>query len=242
MRDILDAVRALVASEGYSGPGRLAPQEHRPQPFVTISRQAGAGGGALAQALKSALNSSSNETLFEGWQIIDAEALSRILQDARLRISLEALAREEYHSPLEEALYQAITNRPPQEAVIHRMFAMTRALAQVGKVIIVGRGGACLTCDLPLGIHLRLVAPLACRVAFMMKLLHTSEKDAVREVAKQDQARVELVKDYFGKDINDPLLFHAVWNTQRTPIARIVPWIMEMIRARAPAPASSLAT
>jgi cytidylate kinase len=81
-------------------------------------------------------------------------------------------------------------------------------------VIIVGRAGASLTRHLPGGLHLRLVASLPARVRRMMAVKDVSEKEARRAVAERDRARADLVESYFHRDINDPLLYDMVWNTE----------------------------
>jgi len=44
-------------------------------------------------------------------------------------------------------------------------------------------------------------------------LNHTSHKEALELVRREDLARKRYVRKYFNKDIDDPLLYHLVINT-----------------------------
>ena len=115
---------------------------------------------------------------------------------------------------------------------------MVRTLATVGNVIIVGRAGACATRGLPHGIHVRLIAPEPWRVARMRQLFGLSESEARQVMARQDRDRARLVTEHFQQDINDPLLYHAVWNTGMTPLEEIARSLIAMIRVQARRPVS----
>ena len=84
----------------------------------------------------------------------------------------------------------------------------------LGKVIIVGRGSAMVTRDIPGAINVRLVAPETSRVRWMMKKLKLDRPAALKAVRKQDADRRKMVKTFFQKDIDDPLLYDAVWNSE----------------------------
>jgi cytidylate kinase len=107
-------------------------------------------------------------------------------------------------------------------------------LAQMGKLIIIGRGGACATAHLPRGIHIRLVAPVAYRIRRLKERLGTSEAEAKRLLEDYDEERAKFVRTRFGKDIQDPLLYHATWNTEKTAFRDMSQWLIGMIKARAP--------
>ena len=156
-----------------------------------------------------------------------------VAQDPKLKDLVESLRRTEYHSHAEDILTQFIHGSASQDLVIKKMFQLMRTFAHHGKVILVGRGASMLTRDLPLGIHIRLEAPLEARVKRMMNAFSLSEKEARETIETQDKAKAELVKTFFHKDVRDPLLYDMVWNTERVPIAEIVKLLIEMIRDKA---------
>ncbi len=187
-------------------------------PFVTISRQAGAGGHVLARALLDRTLEARPKALFEGWSLFDERLAEMVAENPALKVSLRGLAEEEFASDIQDMVSSWIGGLSPQSVVVAHLFKVIRGLAQQGKVIIVGRAGACLTRTLPLGVHLRLMAPLDVRVRRVRAVLGSSEKEARRVVADRDRARAALVKTYFHRDIDDPLLYDLVWNTDTVPV------------------------
>ena len=202
-------------------------------PFITISRQAGAGGQMLATLLDEKIQKLHTEPLFRGWQLCNQELCHMVAKDPALKNMVESLRRTEYHSHAEDFLSQFIYGGSSQDLVVKKMFHLMRAFALHGKVILVGRGSSFLTRDLPLGIHVRLEASLESRVKHMMDALNLTEKKARETVTEKDKAKAELVKTFFLRDIRDPLLYDIVWNTDRVPVPEIAKLLIEMIRDKA---------
>jgi cytidylate kinase len=86
-------------------------------------------------------------------------------------------------------------------------------LAQLGNVIVIGRGANVITAKLDYVFHVRLVGSLEKRVAHMQELEHLSHKAALELVNQEDRGRRRYLKKYFDEDIDDPLLYHTVINT-----------------------------
>lgn len=199
-------------------------------PFITISREAGAGGQSLATLLEEKFQKLHQEPLFQGWQLCNQELCHMIGQDPKLKSCVESLVRTEYHSQAEDMLSQLIHGGSSQDQVVKKMFHLMRAFALHGKVIFVGRGSPFLTRDLPLGIHVRLVASLGSRVKRMMRALDLDEKTTRDIVEEKDKAKAKLVKNFFNKDIRDPLLYDSTWNTDYVSLEEIAKCLVEMIR------------
>ena len=108
-------------------------------PFVTISRQAGAGGNTLANAILEELGRRNEDPLFQSWQRFNEELCRRIAEEPGLSVSLETLMKYEYHSQIEDMLDELIVGNSPQDLVSKKMFHLIRTLATFGKVILVGR-------------------------------------------------------------------------------------------------------
>lgn len=214
-----------------SGPG-IDPKKGR-FPFVAISRQAGAGGHALATLLVEKIQAIHAEPLFRGWQLCDQELCQMVAQDPKLKDMVESLRRTEYHSHAEDIIAQFIYGGASQDLVIKKMFQLMRTFALHGKVVLVGRGSSFLTRDLPLGIHVRLEASMESRVKRMMSAFDLTEKKARETVEEKDKAKAELAKTFFHKDVRDPLLYDMIWNTDHVPIGEIAKLLIEMIRDKA---------
>jgi cytidylate kinase len=213
-----------IESLPHGGPRRALP-------FVTISRQAGAGGHTLADTLLKLMAQQEDTALFQGWQILDQQLCGILLQDDRLDVSMQSLLSEEYRSQVRDFV-RGLLAQPDQHVAIRRMFEVIRSLASVGKVIIVGRAGSHVTKRLELGVHTRLVAPEYLRIRRMMKLLNQDEDEARRTVRRQDSDRARLLKSYFQVDIDDPLQYDVVWNTGGASFAVIANSIISLIKQR----------
>ncbi len=202
-------------------------------PFITISRQAGAGGHTLAEAVMKEMEKRQNQPLFHAWQIFDNELCQLVMKDERLSVTLEFLMSERFRSEAEDFWAEFLGKESPQHTVVKKVFECVRTLAKVGKVIIVGRGGACLTRDLPHGIRVRLVAPLPLRVKRVAELMKIKESDAKKIVEEWDHSRAKLLKTFFNRQIDDPLLYDVTWNTGDVPMETIASLIVEMVHQKA---------
>ncbi|MFA5975391.1 MAG: cytidylate kinase-like family protein [Elusimicrobiota bacterium] len=232
----MDKVSALIQALAYSVPPVESESSNQSWPFITISRQAGAGGYTLAKALMHELEQKADDPFCSGWSIFGVTMCRQLLEKHHLHLSQETLRKEDYHSQLEDLGYQIFASHSSQEYVFHRISTEIRTAAIRGKVIIIGRGGSCLTGDLPNGIHVRLVASLDARVHRMQELQKCPEAKARQIVHERDAARSRYVHDRFGRDIDDPTLYDVIWNTERVAIPDVAQQLMAMIRSRAARP------
>ncbi len=201
-------------------------------PFVTISREAGAGGHTLAREILRKIELARAGAMSEEWEMFDHKLCALIAEDQKLGVSFDQLLTEEYRSEVGQVVNELIEQRSKRYEVYTRMFEIVRILATLGRCVIVGRAGMCVTADMPMGVHIRLVAPEPVRVKRMGKLLETGEEETRRLVREQDQDRRRLAKDFFGKDIEDPMLYDAVFNTDRLAIPEIAELVARMVVQR----------
>ncbi|HMP96154.1 MAG TPA: cytidylate kinase-like family protein [Kiritimatiellia bacterium] len=201
-------------------------------PFVTISRQAGAGGNTLAHQLVKTLSSRYTLNATSGWEVFDQKLCTLVLEDGKIKASLESLLAEEYVSEIRQFVGDLLTGQSRQYAAYKRIFEVVRLLASIGKVVLVGRAAAFVTRDMPQGIRVRLVAGEAERIKNMAALLRVHAEDAEAAMREQDLSRARLVRDYFDADVADPLHYHMVFNTEKMPMAEIAEVIAERVAAR----------
>lgn len=207
--------REEIVTEGY--------------PFVTISREAGAGGHTLARDILRQMEVKYPGDLSEGWEVFDHKLCMMIAQDAKLGVSFDSLLEEEYRSEVSQVIYEMVAQKASRYQVYKRIFEIVRILGTLGKCVIVGRAGMCVTHDLPLGVHVRLVASEDTRVKRMMQMLESGEKEARRKVREQDRDRRRLLRDFFSRDISDPLLYDAVFNTEKMAVPEIAAVVVDMV-------------
>ena len=201
-------------------------------PFVTISRQAGAGAHTLASELTRQMNQRPSAEVFAGWNLFDVASFQGFADDPELQATLDAVAKEEYHSEVTDLFFEIISKLPQQYVVYKKLFTTMRKLAAMGKVILIGRAASCVTHGIPGGIHLRLVAPEAIRAERVMKQQQIDKTAATDWIHRHDRERAHLVRDFFSRDIEDPLLYDAVWNTDTTSVGEIADITRRMIFKR----------
>lgn len=207
-------------------------------PFITISRQAGAGGHLLSYVLLTDFIQFKNEPIFQGWHVFDKELCELVARTPRLEKTMGDLVAEHYQSDFKDFIDTLLTGQSTQYQAIKQTFKVVRMLAMAGKAIIVGRAGCCATQDLKGGIHIRLVAPLEKRVIWMMKRFKMTKDKARKTIEKQDAERAKLLNNFFHKPIDDPLTYDIVWNTGSVELPEISHTLIEMIRNRAKTAAS----
>ena len=203
-----------------------------PRPFVTISRLAGAGGSAVADRLVRLLAHDRDVAGDRGWQVHDADVCGDIAADPALASRLEDLVREVYRPGLEDHLDRTPRPEGAQPIPVYRVFRTVRRLAQLGRGVIVGRAGVMLTRDLPLGVHLRLIAPREMRLQTLCDRYRLSRADGLAALTEQDSSRARLFLEYFQREIDDPMLYDAVFNTARVDLGTIAASIAQIVRDR----------
>ena len=202
------------------------------RPFVTISRQAGAGGHSLAGAMLERFSAQADKELFGDWQVFDQKLCRMVAEDPMFTQSLDSLLAEEYRRPANDLFHQVLRSTVDQDLVMTHVFQMVHALASVGKAIIVGRGASQVTRGMSPGVRLRVVAPDEQRITRLMELLDLSERRAKAEMRKVDTGRARLVRSHFGVDIDDPLEYDAVWNTGGATLEEIADATISLLQCR----------
>lgn len=203
------------------------------RPFVTISRQAGAGGHSLANVLIDRFQQEKDKELFGDWEMFDQKLVAMVADDRDLRVSVEALLSEEYRRASDDFFRQLFTATTHQDIVMDRVFRLVRVLAEVGKAVIVGRAGSEVTRGLGPSVSVRLIAPREVRLAQMMEVHDVDERKAAELTDKSDSGRARLLKRHFRVDIDDPLLYDAVWNTGTSSFDAIAESIVALLKERA---------
>jgi cytidylate kinase len=229
IEDIDRYLRAHLAAQMMPGPD---PAERRVHPFVTISRQTGTGGHALADAMLEVFAEQDDVDLFGGWRVYDRSICEMVVQDKRFAGSLDLLVEEEYRSKANDFFHQMLRSTADQTMVMNRVFVVVRAIAGMGKAVIVGRGGSHVTKDLPRGVSLRLVAPEDVRIARAMDVHDLSEKEARAGSRKRDADRARLIRSHFTADINDPTGYDVTWNVGSASFEEISRATVSLVRSR----------
>jgi cytidylate kinase len=82
-------------------------------------------------------------------------------------------------------------------------------------IVILGRGGQAILGDKAGVLHVRVEAPLAARIAYLMDKESLTEQGAERRITERDRAAQDYVKNFYNIDWSDPVHYHLVINTGR---------------------------
>lgn len=215
----------------------LAPGSHsEPKPFITISRETGAGATSLGQQLVPLLNQDLREDN-SGWVFLDRDLLTQALHHNQLPAQLADYLPEDRISETKAVIGELLGMHPSLWQLEQKISEAILQLAHVGHVVFAGRAAHLITRALPAGLHVRLVASLESRIRRMANELKCSRDQAFVHIQKSDIARQRYVRAHFDRDLEDPHQYDLVVNTDHlspSAAARIVVTALhERMRAHA---------
>ena len=244
----MDRFRAIMAAvEAGALQREHEPDKAKPRPFITISRQAGIDTESLLGKLIPRLRE-----LDKGdppWTGFDRKLVEKVAQDHQLHRPLVEGLEDSQRSILED-LFAGLnfeSNPEPAEFVVYRRVAQTiRALSQVGRSVIVGRGGVFITKGVAGGLHLSLMAPFSDRVAWYSQSHGISEEQAKQEVSRIDRNRTSFYARYWPEQTIGPETFTCTLNVSAIEesslvesIAALVPGLRVKLQVDKPPPRSA---
>ncbi len=183
-------------------------------PVITISRASGARGRLIAETLVKRLTASPSIPKGLPWTLFNQNLLQHIIEEHRLpertaEFFHEDRAPEEIRSIIGEilGLHPGVYNMRVKTA------ETIRRLAEAGNTVIIGRGGNFITADIRWSVHVRLIGSESIRVHHVAKCEGLSRPEALDKVRRTDAARRRYIKRVFRKDIDDPLGYDLLLNT-----------------------------
>lgn len=185
--------------------------EVKPRPFVTISRQAGAGGTSVGQKLAALLAHS--DVGDSGWAVFDKTLADRVIQDHSLPRRIAEYLPEAKTKFIDSVIEECFGLHPPVEKLVETTARTILNLATMGNVILMGRGSNVITAQMPYGFHVRLVGSPAKRIAHFAALNGLATREAEKVAKSIDRGRRSYLKQHYSRDIDDPTLYHLVINT-----------------------------
>lgn len=183
------------------------PETHprRLGPYITVSRESGAGGGQLARLIGQQL----------GWDVLDKSLLDCVAERYHMPRDLLEIVDEKKAHVIQELLHNFFVRRSvSSDQYVMNVEHVIYLAAIHGRVVIVGRGAHCV---LPRehGLAVRFIAPRGWRVRQMMERRGIAQREAEQVVDATDSGRSELCKYYLGQDSSDPHNFDLVVNVEQ---------------------------
>ena len=183
------------------------------RPAVTISRMAGAGGYTVAAKLAEYLQM--NVPGHCEWTVFDRNLIEKVLEDHHLHKRVARFMAESHKSLVIDSVEEYLGLHPSSWTLVQKTAETVLHLAQMGYVVLMGRGGNVITSRLPNVFHVRLVGSLENRIRRAQEDYNLDRPAALELVKKEDKGRRSYLKDNFDKDIDDPLLYHVIINTDQ---------------------------
>jgi cytidylate kinase len=193
-----------------------------PYHFITVSRDIGALGDAVASEIAARLR----------WKVFDKEIVDYIAKHSHISKDLVDQLDEKAQSLVHESverwmlMFQMESYRNDEYHIALIKALVT--LAAQGRSVLLGRGGAYVLQEQP-GLHVRITASLPVRVRRLSKLWSTSIGETNKIVLKTDAERREFIQHHFKPDRDDNLFFHLIFNTDNLSVDYVAAAIVAVI-------------
>jgi len=170
---------------------------------IAISRETGARGGTIGRRVGRKL----------GWQVYDQELLEYLVQDSTVQQGLRDSLTPDASRWLEEHLQGLLARGELDDnPSILSLARLSLTLGAQGRVVLIGRGAGFL---LPreTTLHVRLIAPLEDRVAYLSQCLRLTMDEARERVRLRDARRSEYLSAYLHRTPGEVYGYDMVLNT-----------------------------
>ncbi len=184
-------------------------------PFITISRETGVSEALIYERLLKYLQKIYGE---KRWGFFDKELIDKIINEHKLPRYFKDMLVEDKYSAIKSIASQMLGTGSDIWNLFYKVRTTIIHLAEAGYVIIIGRGANIITAKLPGGLHIRLIASLQNRIDYISKCLNIDKGEALKYIKKEDQRRKVFLQTYYNKNVEDPIYYHAVINTDYTGI------------------------
>ncbi len=181
-------------------------------PCITISRETGAGAGRVSEELVKYFHPI-NEEYLHPWTVFDKNLIEKVIEDHHLPKELSRYFVEDKLSEIKSTVNELLGIHPSSWILVNKTANTILQLAQIGNVIIVGRGSNIITKHLSNVFHVRLIAPMETKINYVMDFYRKTKKESIDFIMKEDAARRNYVKQHFNTDVSDLKMYHLVLNT-----------------------------
>ena len=196
-------------------------------PFVTISREACAGGTTVAHKVVEYL--SEGESPEKAWKFFDRELVQAVIEKHDLPKEMARFLTENKISEIRDIVESLLEMHPPAFALVRKTSETILHLAKIGHAVMVGRGANLVTRKLRGGLHVRLIGSVEKRVQHAEDFYKVSHAEAVEKVKAADAARKQYIRQNFDKNIEDPHLYDLVINTDHISYADAARMIADQV-------------
>jgi hypothetical protein len=189
---------------------------------IAVSREAGARGGSLGRRVARSL----------GWDVYGQELLDYIARDPTSRQDVLQRLSSDEAVWVENRLQHLVSSQElSQNPTILSLARVILALGAKGQVVFIGRGaGHILPRETTL--HVRIVAPLADRIAYLAQWLRLTIEEATEQVRVRDSRRQEFLSTHFHQGLPQSCLYDLVLNSTTLGEGLCADLILQAARAK----------
>jgi hypothetical protein len=223
-RSYIDTLIKVENHEIYREP-------EKSRPAITISRQAGARGRSIGKKLKQALREQSPKDEIP-WTYFDGDLVEKVLKDHDLPTSLAKFMPEDSVSEIDSTINEILGRHPSLWTLFEHTTETMLHLCRTGHCILVGRGGNKVAEGLGNVTRVRFVGSKQRRLLQMIQVHKMSLEEAKTYIKKEDRARQRYMKSHFNCNIDDPLHYDLVINTDHYSDEAVVQIIINAISSK----------
>ncbi len=186
-----------------------------PVRIITVEREYGSGGAAIAQALAERL----------GWNLWDRDLTTEIARvanvdqraamrcDERVDTLLYRLFKVYARGSYERSLPIGERRAFDTDCMVETLHNVVEDVASRGKCVIVGRGSAYFLRNRRDAFHIFTYAPLDEKIR-RLKSIGKSEKEALQLINEIDRERASFIRHYFNAEWPNRALYDLMINTK----------------------------
>lgn len=176
---------------------------HLPKPLITISRQRGSRGTAIAERIAYRFN----------YTLLHKDIIDRIVETSGYKRRIVESLDDHTRSQMELWFESLITGKLVDlNDYARHLLEVIFSVSRLGGIVVVGRA-ANFIIGPGRGLHVRIVGTTPARVRNLVEQEQMSESDARHELEKSDHERAEFVKKLVHKSIDDPQHYDLIINS-----------------------------
>ncbi len=186
---------------------------------ITISRQFGSNGEVVARLVAEK----------KGYLLVNKAMIVENLQSHGIGEDFDLFDEKNIRN-IDQAEYRKMEKRR-----LHYLEAMHNFIYDLAireNLVILGRGGQVLFKDFPPALHVKIIAPLKCRLEAVSKSYGLDEVVAARLIEEQDRDRQDYLRQIFDYNWLDLNLYHLVVNTGLFGVEEAVALVVNAARLK----------
>jgi len=206
--------------------------KHVPGPVITISRQYGCNANKLAIKLIAAIAEKQKELYDkQQWIYINKEIIEESAKE--LKMTPTRIEQRIIEQSAVNDLFSSLTQHytVTDKVIVQKIEDIVQTYAYAGHVIIIGRGGACLTQDINRSLHVKIVAPLKWRAKNISKKKDISLDESIELTKMVDVKRIKWSEKMSKRGYDDGL-FDVILNREKLSDKEMLQIIIELLLGR----------